>query len=247
MTSPYPFYFVVVPRETSNLSEVRFGDVAVLKQILVLYRKNSWKFSEYLFDLRFLVRMAQVISKLSLVLHFLIWATEGPRKNRPLSTVLFWQISATICVCFSIAFFLSFFYHGTFGEVATVVYAFYVVVLSLKLNQKGLIHYYVYANVANRIVWSFVWRKFSSVGIGEWWDKMKTGQKLKLRDAHAPQEISKRYKRQSLGMPPSHPSSSAKIRLPFNTLYFYCFMHYAFFLERQLFFAFSFILFCLLQ
>jgi hypothetical protein len=28
-----PFLFVVVPRETSNLSEVRFGDVAVLKQI----------------------------------------------------------------------------------------------------------------------------------------------------------------------------------------------------------------------
>jgi hypothetical protein len=41
-------------------------------------------------------------------------------------------------------------------------------------------------------------------------------------------------------------SSSAKIRSPFKTLYFYCFMHYAFFLERQLFF-FSFLLLCLLQ
>jgi hypothetical protein len=40
MTAPYHFYFVVVPRETSNLSEVRFGDVAVLKQISVLHRKN---------------------------------------------------------------------------------------------------------------------------------------------------------------------------------------------------------------
>jgi hypothetical protein len=39
MTAPYHFYFVVVPREASNLSEVRFGDVAVLKQILVLHRK----------------------------------------------------------------------------------------------------------------------------------------------------------------------------------------------------------------
>jgi FtsH-binding integral membrane protein len=97
----------------------------------------------------------------------LIWAIEGPRKNRPLSAVLFWQISATICVCLSIAFFLSSFDHGTFGEVATVVYALYVVFLSWNLNQKGLIHYYAYANVANRIVWSFVWRKFSSVGIGE--------------------------------------------------------------------------------
>jgi hypothetical protein len=61
-------------------------------------------------------------------------------------------------------------------------------------------------------------------------------EKSKLGDAHAsPQEISKRYKRQSLGMPRGTPSSSAKIRSPFKTLYFYCFMHYAFFLERQLF------------
>jgi hypothetical protein len=59
-----------------------------------------------------------------------------------------------------------------------------VVILSLKLDQKGLIYYYAYANVANRIVWSFVWRKFSSVGIGEWWDEMKYGQNLKLGDDH---------------------------------------------------------------
>jgi hypothetical protein len=41
ITAPYPFYFVFVPREASNLSEERFGNVAVLKQILVLHRKNS--------------------------------------------------------------------------------------------------------------------------------------------------------------------------------------------------------------
>jgi hypothetical protein len=75
----------------------------------------------------------------------------------------------------------------------------------LKPEPKGLIYYHAYANVANRIVLSFVWRKFSSVGIGEWWDELKNGQKLKLGDAHAPQEISKRYKHQSLGMPPRHP------------------------------------------
>jgi hypothetical protein len=184
MTSPYLFYFVVVPREASNLSEVRFGDVAVLKQISVQHRTNSWKFSVYLLDLRFLVHMPQVISKLSLVEHFFIWATENPLKNRPLSAVLFWQISANICVCRLIAFFLSSFDHGNFGEFDTVVYAIYVVVLCWNLNWKGLIHYYVYANVANRIVLSFVWRKFSSVGIGEWWDEMKNGQKLKLGDSH---------------------------------------------------------------
>jgi hypothetical protein len=41
ITTPYHFYFIFVPREASNLSEVRFGDVALLKQILVLHRKNS--------------------------------------------------------------------------------------------------------------------------------------------------------------------------------------------------------------
>jgi hypothetical protein len=70
ITTPYSLYFVVVPRRTSYLREVRFGEVVVLKQISVLHRKNWWKFSEYLLDLRFLVHMPQVISKLSLVLHF---------------------------------------------------------------------------------------------------------------------------------------------------------------------------------
>jgi hypothetical protein len=184
MTTPYHFYFIVVPRRTSNSREVRFGEVAVLKQISVLHHKNLWKFSEYLFDLKFLVHMNQVISKLSLFLHFSIWATEGPQTNRPLLAVLFWQISVTIYICLSIAFFLSSFDHGTFEEVATVVYALYVVILSWNLNQKGLIYYYAYANIANRIMWSFVWRKFSSVRIREWWDEIKNGQKLKLGDAY---------------------------------------------------------------
>jgi hypothetical protein len=72
ITAPYPFYFVFVLREASNLSEVRFGDIAVLKLFSVLHRKNSSKFSVYLLDLRFLVHMPQFISKLSLVEHFLI-------------------------------------------------------------------------------------------------------------------------------------------------------------------------------
>jgi hypothetical protein len=60
----------------------------------------------------------------------------------------------------------------------------------------------------------------------------------------SPQKISKKYKRQSLGMPRGTPSSSVKIRSPFKTLYFYCFVFYAFFLERLYFrFQFSFVLF----
>jgi hypothetical protein len=46
------------------------------------------------------------------------------------------------------------------------------------------------------------------------------------------------------GCPQGTPSSSAKIRSPFKTLYFYCFMHYAFFLEHLYFcFQFCFVLF----
>jgi hypothetical protein len=83
------------------------------------------------------MHMPQVISKLSLVLHFSIWATEDFQKNQSLSAVLFWQISSTICVCLSIAFFLSSFDHGTFERVSTVAYALMGVILELKLNQKS--------------------------------------------------------------------------------------------------------------
>jgi hypothetical protein len=170
----------------------------------VLHRKNSYKFFVHILDLRCLENMPQVISKLSLVEHFLIWVTKNPSKIQPLSVVLFWQISANICICRFIAFFFSSFDHGTFREVATVVYTLYVVVLGWNLKQKEVDNMLCYTNVANRFEFSFVWRKFSSVGIGEWWDELKNGQKL--GDAHAsPQEISKKYKHQSLEMPPRHP------------------------------------------
>jgi hypothetical protein len=65
---------------------------------------------------------------------------------------------------------------------------------------------------------------------------MKNGQKLKLGDAHAtPKKYPRSTRIKAWGCPRGTPSSSAKIRSPFKTLYFYCFMHYVFFLERQLF------------
>jgi hypothetical protein len=60
MTAPFLIYFVVMSREASNSGEVRFGDVAILKLFSVLHRKNSYKFSVYLLDLRFLEHMPQV-------------------------------------------------------------------------------------------------------------------------------------------------------------------------------------------
>jgi hypothetical protein len=192
--------------------------------------------------------MSQVISKLSLVEHFLIWATENPFKNQPLSAVLFWQISATIHFCRFIAFFFSSFDHGTFGEVATVVYTLYVVVLDWNLKQNRLIICYAYTNVANRFVFSFVWRKFSSVGIGQWWDELKNGQKLKLGDAHAsPQEISKKYKHQSLEMPPRHPFFIGKNQVTFQNTIFLLLHALCVFLGVSLCLVFFVSLFCLLQ
>jgi hypothetical protein len=49
---------------------------------------------------------------------------------------------------------------------------------------------------------------------------LNNGQKLKLRDAHAPQEISKRYRRQSLGMPPRHPFFIGKNQVTFQRTIF---------------------------
>jgi hypothetical protein len=93
-------------------------------------------------------------------------------------------------------------------------------------------------------VWSFVWRKFSSVGKGEWWDEMKYGQKLKLGDAHVTPRNIQEVQASKLGMPWGTPPLTAKIRSPFKTLFFYCFVYYAFFLERLYFrFQFSFVLF----
>jgi hypothetical protein len=40
-TSPYPFYFVFVPRIASNRKKGRFEEFAVQKQISVLYYKTS--------------------------------------------------------------------------------------------------------------------------------------------------------------------------------------------------------------
>jgi hypothetical protein len=72
---------------------------------------------------------------------------------------------------------------------------------------------------------------------------MKYGQKLKLGDAHVTPRNIQEVQASKLGDAPRHPSSSAKIRSSFKTLYFYCFVFYAFFLECLYFrFQFSFVL-----
>jgi hypothetical protein len=74
---------------------------------------------------------------------------------------------------------------------------------------------------------------------------MKNGQKLKLGDAHVTPINIQEVQASKLGDAPEAPLlHRQKIRSPFKTLNFYCFMHYVFFLERLYFcFQFCFILF----
>ena len=74
-------------------------------------------------------------------------------------------------------------------------------------------------------------------------NEMKDGLKLKIGDATmvSPQEISKKYKRQSLGMPKASPSSSIKSSGLSRHFIFIVSCTVVLFLERLLFcFCFSF-------
>jgi hypothetical protein len=64
---------------------------------------------------------------------------------------------------------------------------------------------------------------------------------FKCRDWRMMKWVEEWTKAQAWGCPRGTPSSSANIRSPFKTLYFYCLMHYTFFLER-LYFSFQFCL-----
>ena len=57
-------------------------------------------------------------------------------------------------------------------------------VLYLCSNWTKWIYYFDALTLLMKIVRSFSWRKFSSVGREEWYDEMKNGQKLKLGDYH---------------------------------------------------------------
>jgi hypothetical protein len=69
---------------------------------------------------------------------------------------------------------------------------------------------------------------------------MMNRQKLKLGDAMPPQEISKRYKHQSLGMPPRHPFFIGKNQVSFQDTIFLLLHALCIFLGESVVFAFSF-------
>jgi hypothetical protein len=120
-------------------------------------------------------------------------------------------------------------------------------VFELKYKPKGLIYYYAYTNVANRIVWSFVWTKFSSVGNGEWWDEIKYGQKLKLRDAHATPRNIQEVHVSKLGDAPEAPLLHRQKSGHLSRHYIFIASYFMRFSWSVFTFAFSFLLFYLLQ
>jgi hypothetical protein len=71
---------------------------------------------------------------------------------------------------------------------------------------------------------------------------LKNGQKLKLGDAKSPQEISKKYKRQSLGMPPRHPFFIDKNQVTFQCPIFLLLHALCVFLGASVVFIFQFCL-----
>ena len=96
-----------------------------------------------------------------------------------------------------------------------------------------------------KIVRSFRWRKFSSVGREGWYEKMKDGQKLKLGDAHVTPRHIQEVQVSRLGDAQGIPFFINKnIRSSFKTLYFYSFTWYVLFLEHH--FILLSVLFCFL-
>ena len=71
-----------------------------------------------------------------------------------------------------------------------------------------------------RIVLSFVWREFSSVGREEWCNKMKNGQKLKLGDAHVTPRNIQEVQASKLGDARASPSSSTNYQVLFQCAIF---------------------------
>jgi hypothetical protein len=93
-------------------------------------------------------------------------------------------------------------------------------VFDFETKPKEWIYYHAYTNVANRIVWSSIWRKFSSVGKGEWWDEMKYGQKLKLGDDHFTPRNIQEVQASKLWDAPRHPFFIGKNQVTFQDTIF---------------------------
>jgi hypothetical protein len=98
-TSPYPFYFVFVPRIASNREEIRFGEGAVPKQIMCCLPKNSYLPARTSDFLEFFCALASGYYATFISFALFHLSNRRSSKNHSFCTVLFWQISANFCIC----------------------------------------------------------------------------------------------------------------------------------------------------
>ena len=116
-------------------------------------------------------------------------------------------------------------------------------------TEPKFIYYFDYTNAANENCVEFCMNEFSSVGREEWCNKMKNGQKLKLRDAHVTPRNIQEVQPSKLGDAHASPFINKSTRSSLNALYFYCFIYNVLFLEHIYFcllFSLVLFLFCLL-
>ena len=97
-----------------------------------------------------------------------------------------------------------------------------------------------------KIVWSFVWRKFSSVGREEWCNEMKYGQKLKLGDAHVTPRNIQEVQASKLGDAQGIPFFINKVSGHLSWRYIFIASYTMCYSWSVLVFVFCFLLFCLL-
>ena len=139
-------------------------------------------------------------------------------------------------------FFLSSLDQRAFWRSATVAYVILDALYMSKLNQSWSI-ILIILMLLMRIVLSFVWSEFSSVGREEWCkDEEWTKAQAWGFPCH-PKKYSRGTRVKAWGCP-CIPTSLKSTRSLLNTVYFYCFIYYVMFLERHLFlFSVCFVLF----
>jgi hypothetical protein len=129
MTSPYPFYFVFVPREASNFSELKIWGCCCPETV---FGAAPYKFVTILCKyFGPVISCAYAPGYIQTFISLTLFDLSN-RKHLKNSTFVSYSVLTDFCqyLCLPLyRFLLSSFDHGTFGEVATVVYTLYLVVL----------------------------------------------------------------------------------------------------------------------
>ena len=117
-------------------------------------------------------------------------------------------------------------------------------VLDLCWNWTKWIYYFDELTLLMKIVRSFRWRKFSSVGREGWYEKMKDGEKLKIGDSHVtPKKYPRSTSIKAWGCPRHPLIHQQKYQVIFQDTIFLFVHMICVILGASFYFAFSFVLF----